>query len=270
MSIPQLGLGVFQVPVEDTQAIVAAALEAGYRSVDTAAAYQNEAGVGDAVAASGLDRAEIFLTTKLANTEHGHDRALAAFDASMDSLRLDYLDLYLIHWPVPSRDLYVETWQALIELQESGRVRAIGVSNFLPEHLERIIAETGVVPAVNQVELHPGFPQSELRAVHARHGIATESYSPLAQADAGLLAEPALTAAAAAHGKSVAQVILRWHVQLGSIAIPKASSPSRLAENLDIFDFELSAAEMAAIDAITSPGRIGGDPATFAVQPEAA
>jgi 2,5-diketo-D-gluconate reductase A len=269
-AIPQLGFGVFQVPPEETERIVAMGLEAGYRSVDTAAAYGNESGVGKAVAASGIDRGELFITTKLANTEHGHDKALAAFDASLERLGLDYVDLFLIHWPVPAHGLYVETWEALVELSQSGRVREIGVSNFLPEHLDQIIEATGVVPAVNQIELHPGFTQRELRAVHARRGIATESWSPLGQADGELFANPVLVAAGAAHGKSVAQVILRWHLQIGAIVIPKASSSARLAENFDVFDFELTDAEIAAIEAIPQPGRLGADPATFIVQPGSA
>jgi 2,5-diketo-D-gluconate reductase A len=262
-TIPRLGLGVFQVPPDETARIVSAGLEAGYRSIDTAAGYENEVGVGQAIAASGIDRRDLFVTTKLRNPEHGHERALAAFDASLERLGIDYLDLYLIHWPVPSTDLYVETWEAFIELAGSGRVREIGVSNFLPEHLERIIAETGVVPALNQVELHPGFPQAELRAVHAQHGIVTESWSPLAQADPVLFENPALMRIAADRAKTPAQVILRWHIQLGAVVIPKASSAERLAENIDVFGFELSDAEMSAISAIGAPGRLGPDPATF-------
>jgi 2,5-diketo-D-gluconate reductase A len=268
VEMPQLGLGVFQVPPEETSALVLDGLGAGYRSVDTAAAYRNEAGVGDAIARSELDRAELFITTKLPNTEHGHAKALAQFDRSLGALGLDYVDLYLIHWPVPSFDLYVETWEALIEIADSGRARAIGVSNFNVDHLERIIAETGVVPAVNQVELHPGFAQAELREAHERHGIVTESWSPLAQADRRVFEHPAITGAATVHGKSAAQVILRWHIQLGCVVIPKASSPRRQAENIDVFDFALSSEEMRAIEAIDVVGRIGGDPATFVSQPE--
>jgi 2,5-diketo-D-gluconate reductase A len=268
VEMPQLGLGVFQVPPDQTSALVGDGLTAGYRSIDTAAAYGNEAGVGEAIAHSGLDRAELFVTTKLPNTEHGRAQALAQFDESLGQLGLDYVDLYLIHWPVPSRDLYVETWQALIEIAETGRARAIGVSNFNADHLERIIAETGVAPAVNQVELHPGFAQVELREFHKRHGIVTESWSPLAQADRRVLEHPAIADAAATHGKSAAQVILRWHIQLGCVVIPKASSPQRQAENIDVFDFELSGEEIKAIDAIDVVGRIGGDPATFVSQPE--
>jgi diketogulonate reductase-like aldo/keto reductase len=269
VEMPQFGLGVFQVPPEDTARIVSDGLAAGYRSVDTAAAYGNESGVGAAIAASGIDRAELFVTTKLPNTEHGRAKALAQFDESLRQLGLEYVDLYLIHWPIPAFDLYCETWQALIEIAETGRARAIGTSNFNIEHLERIIGETGVVPALNQVELHPGFTQSELRAVHERHGIVTESWSPLAQADRRVMEHPAITEAAAAHRKSAAQVILRWHLQLGCVVIPKASSPARLAENIDVFDFELTAEQMKAIDAIDAVGRIGGDPATFTTQPEA-
>jgi len=265
--IPQLGFGVFQVPPQETERIVAMGLAAGYRSIDTAAAYRNESGVGMALAASGIDRSELFITTKLANTEHGHDKALVGLDASLEQLGLDYIDLFLIHWPVPAHGLYVETWEALVELSQSGRVREIGVSNFLPEHLAQIVEATGVVPAVNQIELHPGFTQPELRAAHARYGIVTESWSPLGRADAELFANPVLVAAGAAHGKTVAQVILRWHLQIGAIVIPKASSPSRLAENFDVFDFELTDAEIGAIEAIPQPGRLGGDPATFIVQP---
>jgi len=261
--IPQLGLGVFQVPAPDTATIVGEALAAGYTSVDTAAAYGNEAGVGEAIARSCVNRSALFVTTKLGNPDHGRDKALAAFEESLRALQLEYVDLYLIHWPAPARDLYVETWQALIELADSGQARAIGVSNFNLEHLERIIEETGRVPVVNQVELHPGFDQAELRAFHARHGIVTESWSPLAQADPRLFGHPVLQEIAAAHGKTPAQVILRWHLQLGCVVIPKASSRERLDENIAVFDFELSAAQMAAIDAIDAVGRTGPDPATF-------
>lgn len=268
VEMPQLGLGVFQVAPEKTSALVGDGINAGYRSIDTAAAYRNEAGVGDAIARSEVARADLFITTKLPNREHGHAKALAAFERSLGQLGLDYVDLYLIHWPVPSHDLYVETWQALIEIAGTERARAIGVSNFNADHLERIIAATGVAPAVNQVELHPGFAQAELREVHARHGIVTESWSPLAQADRRVLEHPAITDAAAARGKTAAQVILRWHIQLGCVVIPKASSPQRQAENIDVFDFELTGEEVIAIEAIDVVGRIGSDPATFVTQPE--
>jgi 2,5-diketo-D-gluconate reductase A len=262
-ALPQLGLGVFQVPAPKTATIVATALEVGYRSVDTAAAYGNEEGVGEAVAESGIERSELWITTKLANTEHGRERALAAFEQSLRALRLDYVDLFLIHWPAPMNDLYIETWEALVELAEGGGAQAIGVSNFNIEHLERIIEETGVVPAVNQVELHPGFDQAELRAFHAAHGIVTESWSPLAQADPRLFEHPTLGEVAAAHGKTPAQVILRWHIQLGCVVIPKASSRARLEENMAVFDFELDTQEVRALDAIDAIGRTGPDPSVF-------
>jgi 2,5-diketo-D-gluconate reductase A len=268
VEMPQFGLGVFQVPPPETARIVSDALAAGYRSIDTAAAYVNETGVGEAIARSGIERGELFVTTKLPNTHHGHDTALAQFEESLRRLALDYVDLYLIHWPVPAFDLYPETWEALIKIAESGRARAIGTSNFNIDHLERIIGETGFVPAINQVELHPGFSQAELREFHGRQGIVTESWSPLAQVAPQLMTHPAITDAGTAHDKTAAQVIIRWHVQLGCVVIPKASSPARLAENIDVFDFELSADEMAAIDAIDVVGRIGGDPATFTTQPE--
>jgi 2,5-diketo-D-gluconate reductase A len=261
--IPQLGLGVFQVPPADTSAIVAQALSAGYRSVDTAAAYQNEAAVGQAIAESGLDRADVFLTTKRWNAAQTYDETTQAFEGSLERLGFDYVDLYLLHWPVPSRDLYVEGWRALIDIAASGRARAIGVSNFNVEHIERIVADTGVAPAINQVELHPGFAQNELRQVHARHDIVTESWSPLAQADPKLLGAPAIVEISERHQKSPAQIVLRWHVQLGCVVIPKASSLGRLRENISIFDFELSADEMTRIEQVGAVGRIGPDPATF-------
>lgn len=262
--IPQLGFGVFQVPPQDVERAVTTALEAGYRSIDTAAAYRNEEGVGRAIAASGLPRDEVFVTTKLWNSDHGYDEALRAFDASAGRLGLDTVDLYLIHWPVPSRDRYVETWKALEKLAADGRVRAIGVSNFTIETLQRIFAETGTVPAVNQIELHPHFQQRDLRAVHAEHGIATEAWSPLAQG--GVLSEPTVTRIAEAHGVTPAQAVLRWHLQLGNIVIPKSVTPERIRQNFDVLGFELSADEMAAIGELDSPtGRIGPDPAEFAV-----
>jgi len=261
--IPQLGLGVFQVPPEETGRIVAQALDAGYRSIDTAAAYKNEAAVGAAIAHSALERSELFVTTKRWNAAQGYEETLKAFDDSLARLQLDYVDLYLIHWPVPSIGLYVEGWRALIDIAASGRSRAIGVSNFNAEHIEELIEATGVAPAINQVELHPGFAQAPLRELHQRHGIVTESWSPLAQADPKLLADPAIIEVATAHDKTPAQVVLRWHVQLGCVVIPKASSPARLKENISIFDFELSAAEIAGIDAVDAIGRIGPDPATF-------
>jgi diketogulonate reductase-like aldo/keto reductase len=262
VQIPQLGFGVFQVPLEETERVVSTALEIGYRSIDTAAAYQNEEGVGRAIASSGLARDEVFVTTKLWNADHGYDQALRAFDASLARLGLDTVDLYLIHWPVPSADLYVETWRALEKLASDGRVRAIGVSNFTADHLGRLAAETGTVPAVNQVELHPYFPQTELRAVHAAHGIATEAWSPLAQGGE-LLADATITRLADRYGVTPAQVVLRWHLQLGNIVIPKSVTPARIQENFDVFSFDLSADDLAAITALNTGRRLGADPATF-------
>ncbi|MGH3984122.1 MAG: aldo/keto reductase [Pseudonocardiaceae bacterium] len=259
--IPQLGFGVFQVPVEQTAAVVSTALDVGYRSIDTAAAYQNEAGVGKAIASSGLARDEVFVTTKLWNADHGYDRALRAFDASARRLGLETVDLYLIHWPVPAADRYVETWKALEKLASDGRARAIGVSNFAVEHLRRLIDETATVSAVNQVELHPYFQQTDLRAEHAEHGIATEAWSPLGQGGA-LLSDATITRLADQHGVTPAQVVLRWHLQLGNIVIPKSANPARMRQNLDVFGFELSAEDLSAIADLETGKRIGPDPAT--------
>jgi 2,5-diketo-D-gluconate reductase A len=261
LAIPQLGFGVFQVPPEDTAQAVGTALEAGYRSIDTAAAYRNEAGVGDAIRASGLPRGELFVTTKLWNSDQGYDSALRAFDASMARLGLERLDLYLIHWPVPDRDTYVDTWRALAKLQADGRVQAIGVSNFQESHLRRLFDETGVVPAVNQVELHPHLQQGALRAFHAEHGIVTEAWSPLAQG--ALLSDETVTGLAAKYAKSPAQIVLRWHLQLGNVVIPKSVTPSRIAENIDVFDFELADDDLAAIGELDRGKRTGPDPDTF-------
>jgi len=259
--IPQLGFGVFLVPPEDTEAVVSTALEVGYRSIDTAAAYQNEEGVGRAIASSPLARDEIFVTTKLWNAHHGYDRALRAFDASAQRLGLDTVDLYLIHWPVPAADRYVETWKALEKLAADGRARAIGVSNFAVEYLRRLVDETATVPAVNQVELHPYFQQTDLRAEHAELGIATEAWSPLGQGGA-LLSDPTITRLADRHGVTPAQVVLRWHLQLGNIVIPKSANPARMRQNLDVFGFELSAEDLSAIADLETGKRIGPDPAT--------
>jgi 2,5-diketo-D-gluconate reductase A len=259
--IPQLGFGVFQVPPKETEQVVAEALSAGYRHLDTAAAYRNEGGVGQALHASGIDRDEIFLTTKCWNDDQGYEQAKRACRASLERLELSHLDLYLIHWPVPAHDKYVETWKAFVELQAEGLVRSIGVSNFQPEHLERVIAETGVTPAINQVELHPHFQQVGLRREHERLGILTEAWSPLGQ---GLeLEDPAIVEVAEAHGKTPAQTIIRWHLQLGNVVIPKSVTPSRIAENFDVFDFELSDAQMQEIEARDAGVRIGPDPDTF-------
>ncbi|MDQ5855550.1 MAG: aldo/keto reductase [Actinomycetota bacterium] len=259
--IPQLGFGVFLVPPKDTEAVVSTALEVGYRSIDTAAAYQNEEGVGRAIASSHLARDEVFVTTKLWNAHHGYDRALRAFDASAQRLGLDTVDLYLIHWPVPAADRYVETWKALEKLAADGRARAIGVSNFAVEYLRRLVDETATVPAVNQVELHPYFQQTDLRAEHAELGIATEAWSPLGQGGA-LLSDPTITRLADRHGVTPAQVVLRWHLQLGNIVIPKSANPARMRQNLDVFGFELSAEDLSAIADLETGKRIGPDPAT--------
>jgi diketogulonate reductase-like aldo/keto reductase len=262
VSIPQVGFGVFQIPDARTQEAVEAALEAGYRHIDTAAAYYNEAGVGAAVRASGLPREEVFVTTKLRNGDQGHDSALRAFEDSRRALGLDYVDLYLIHWPVPSQDRYVETWRAFEKLLADGVVRAIGVSNFLPEHLDRLLAETDVVPAVNQIELHPTFQQRPTQEASRKAGIAVEAYSPLGQgAD---LDDPVVTAIADRLGVTPAQVVLRWHVQQGTIVIPKSVNPQRMRQNIDLFGFELTDEDMAAISGLDSPHRIGADPATAA------
>lgn len=260
VTIPQVGLGVYLVPDDGTQVTVEKALELGYRHVDTAAAYDNEAGVGAALRASGLPREEVFVTTKLRNGEQGYDSALRAFEASRAALGLDVVDLYLIHWPVPSKDLYVETWQAFERLLAEGAVRAIGVSNFLPEHLDRLVRECEVVPAINQFEHHPTYRQEATRDAGLRLGVATEAHSPLGRGQD--LEAPAVVAVALDLGVTPAQVILRWHVQRGSVVIPKSVNPERQATNIDLFSFELSADQMAAIDRLDSrDGRIGSDPA---------
>jgi 2,5-diketo-D-gluconate reductase A len=259
--IPQLGFGVFQVPPKDTQRAVELALDAGYRHIDTAAAYANEAGVGAALAASGLSREDVFVTTKLWNTQQGHDSTLTAFEASLERLGLDHVDLYLIHWPVPSEDRFVDTWRAFERIHEEERARTIGVSNFRIEDLERLEVETHTRPTVNQVELHPRFQQAELRAWHADHEVATEAWSPLAQG--GLLDEETIVGIAERHDKTPAQVILRWHLQLGNIVIPKSVTPERIRENIELFDFELSDRDMAEFAKLDSGERIGPDPETF-------
>ncbi|MFF5473899.1 aldo/keto reductase [Streptomyces achromogenes] len=262
VEMPQLGYGVWQVPDDEAERAVAAALEAGYRSIDTAAIYGNEEGTGKAIAASGLPREEIFVTTKVWNSDQGYDATLRAFDTSLAKLGLDYVDLYLIHWPLPSRDAYVDTYKAFEKLYADERVRAIGVSNFLPEHLRRLTGETSVIPAVNQIELHPHLQQRESRAVHGELGIATEAWSPLGQGK-GLLEVPAIVAIARKHDRTPAQVVLRWHLQLGNIVIPKSVTPSRIKENIAVFDFSLDDEDLAAISALNENRRIGPDPATF-------
>lgn len=259
--IPQLGLGVFQVPPRDTARTVEIALRHGYRSVDTAAAYGNEEGVGQALAGSGLPREDVFVTTKLWNRDHGRGRAPRGFEASLRRLGLDYVDLYLIHWPVPARGLYVETWKALEELHADGRARAIGVSNFQAGHLERLLAEAQIVPAVNQVELHPLFQQRELRSFHEERGIVTEAWSPLAQGE--LLRDPTIRAIAATHNRSAAKVILRWHLQLGNVAIPKSVTPERIEQNIAVLDFELSGEEMEQVAGLDANERVGPHPDSF-------
>ncbi|MEA2296951.1 MAG: 2,5-diketo-D-gluconate reductase [Solirubrobacteraceae bacterium] len=261
VEIPQLGLGVFQVPPEDTAENVAVALEAGYRHIDTARAYRNEAGVGDAVRASGLERDDVFITTKCFNDDHGYDSAKAALRRSLETLGMDRVDLYLIHWPVPSQDRYVETWKAMIEDQQEGLARSIGVSNFQPAHLARIIDETGVTPSVNQIELHPLLQQAALRREHADRGIVTEAWSPLAQGR--VLDDPAITEIASAHGKTAGQVVIRWHLQLGNVVFPKSVTPERIEQNVDVFDFELTPEQMDAINALDAGERIGPDPDEF-------
>lgn len=262
VEIPQVGLGVFQVPESRTQHVVETALGMGYRHVDTAAGYYNEAEVGAALRAVGLPREEVFVTTKLRNGDQGFDSTLRAFEDSRKALGLDVVDLYLIHWPVPSKDLYVETWRAFVRLLEEGVVRAIGVSNFLPDHLRRLVAETDVIPAVNQVEVHPSFQQGATLRATLEAGAAVEAYSPLGQgAD---LRTGTVVRIAEAHGVTPAQVVLRWHVQQGRIVIPKSVTPERMRTNLDVFGFVLSAEELAAIDALDSGARIGADPVTAA------
>jgi 2,5-diketo-D-gluconate reductase A len=264
VEIPQLGFGVFQVPPEDTQETVEEALATGYRHIDTAAAYRNEAGVGAALAAAGLPRDEVFVTTKLWNSQQGYDSTLAAFDKSLERLGLEQVDLYLIHWPVPSADRYLDTWRAFERIHEEGRSRSIGVSNFRIEDLERLEAEAEKQPTVNQVELHPHLQQAELRAWHAAHGVVTEAWSPLAQGE--LLDDETIETIAAHHQKTPAQTILRWHLQLGNVVIPKSVTPERIRENFDVFDFELSEDDMATIARLDAGERTGPDPAEFAVQ----
>jgi 2,5-diketo-D-gluconate reductase A len=260
-TIPQLGFGVFKVPPDDTADIVAHALGAGYRLIDTAAMYDNEAGVGRAIAESGVPREDVFVTTKVWNDDQGRDRTLRAFERSLQRLGLDYVDLYLIHWPAPGRDLYVETWRTLTELKRDGRAHSIGVANFLPEDLRRIIEATGEAPALNQVELHPRLQQRELRRVHREHEIVTEAWAPLARTQ--LFDEPTIVDIARRHERTPAQVILRWHIQSGIVAIPKSATPARVEENAAIFDFELSPAEMEAIEGLDAGERVGPDPHTF-------
>ena len=260
--IPQLGLGVFKVGDIEAVEAVGEALRAGYRSIDTAAGYFNERGVGQAIAESGLPRDELFVTTKLANDHHGYDEAMRAVDASMALLSLDYVDLYLIHWPRPHHDKYVDTWRAFEKIHADGRAKAIGVSNFQIPHLLRLFDETDVVPALNQIELHPYLTQANLRAFHSEHGIVTEAWSPLARGGA-LLADAVVTTVAEKYARTPAQIVLRWHVQLGNVVIPKSVTPSRIKENLAIFDFELDPDDVDAIADLDAGRRTGPNPDTF-------
>jgi 2,5-diketo-D-gluconate reductase A len=265
-AMPQFGLGVWQTPQDETARVIECALSAGYRAIDTAAIYGNEAGVGEGLKACGISRDDLFITTKLWNEAQGYDSTLKAFDQSMTRLGLDVLDLYLIHWPSPHRGMYVDTWRAMVELKAQGRIRSIGVSNFEPEHLERIIGETGVTPAVNQVELHPRFQQRPLREVHRRLGIHTQSWSPLGQAwthasRGQLLQDPTVAKVAAKHEKTPAQTIIRWHLENGLIVIPKSVTQSRIRENIDVFNFQLDLNDLQAIAGLDDPnGRMGPHP----------
>jgi 2,5-diketo-D-gluconate reductase A len=260
-ALPSLGFGVFLVPEDQTFDAVGTALQTGYRSVDTAALYGNEAAVGKAIADSELPREDLFVTTKVWNSDQGFDATLAAFDNSICRLSLDYIDLYLIHWPMPARNLYVDTWRALERLQADGRVRSIGVSNFGIDQLQRLLDRCQVAPAVNQIELHPELTQVELRRFHGEHDIVTEAWSPLARG--GVLARTPIVSLAEKYAKTPAQLVLRWHLQLGNVVIPKSVTPARIRENFAIFDFEIADDDMAEISALDSGTRVGPDPATF-------
>ncbi|NLA35482.1 MAG: aldo/keto reductase [Actinobacteria bacterium] len=261
-TIPQLGFGVFLVDDADAQSAVAEALRVGYRSIDTAAVYRNEAGVGRALAESDIPRDELFITTKLWNAQQGYDSTLAAAEKSLGRLGLDHVDLYLIHWPVPSADRYVDTWRAFIELKRRGLVRSLGVSNFNEAHLTRIVDETGETPVINQIERHPFLQQPHLNPIHQEYDIAIEAWSPLGRGN-GVLEDTTIERIAAAHGKTAAQVVLRWHLDTGNVVIPKSVTPSRIAENFDLFDFALTADDLAAIAALDKGERVGPDPEVF-------
>ena len=262
-TIPQIGLGVWQVDPGITAKVVRWGIEAGYRLIDTAEGYRNEEGVGDAIRSAGVPRSELFITSKLRNGAHQRDAALRAFDDTMQKLGIEQIDLFLIHWPVPSQNKYVEAWKTLVELQKAGRIKSVGVSNFNQDHLERIIGETGVTPVVNQIELHPRFQQRDKRDFHKQHNIHIESWSPLGSGR--LLTDPTLEKIARKHGKSVAQVVIRWHLQEGLVVIPKSINQDRIAGNFDVFGFELDADDMQTIRAMDArDGRTGPDPATAA------
>jgi 2,5-diketo-D-gluconate reductase A len=261
-SIPQLGFGVFQVPPEDVERVVATALETGYRSLDTAAMYRNEEGVGRAIASSGIDRGDLFVTTKLDNGPHRAGKTNEAIDVSLAKLGLDYLDLYLIHWPLPKANRYVEAWRAMVTARDDGRIRSIGVSNFMAHHLQRVMDETEVTPAVNQIELHPYFSQVQLRRFDAQHGIATEAWSPLGKGG-DILQDETITGLAEKYGVTPAQVVIRWHLQIGNIVIPKSVTPQRIRTNFDVFDFELDSDDVDAVNALDRGLNLGPDPDTF-------
>jgi 2,5-diketo-D-gluconate reductase A len=261
VGIPQLGFGTWQIEPDEAAGVVGTALDAGYRHIDTAAAYRNERGVGEAIRASGLSRDELFVTTKCWNSTQGYDEAKRALEKSLGRLELDFVDLYLIHWPAPSLGRYVDTWRALVETRDQGLARSIGVSNFQPEHLDRIVEDSGVTPSVNQIELHPRLQQRELREVHARRGIVTEAWSPLAQGE--LIGDPTIGRIAERLGRTPGQVILRWHLQMGNVVFPKSVTPARIVENFDLFSFELPDADVATIGGLEAGRRIGPDPDTF-------
>ncbi len=258
--IPQLGVGVFRIPPEGTTEAVLRALRTGFRLIDTAASYRNETAVGEAIRRSGVGREEVFITTKLSNYDHGRDAALRAFERSLKRIGGDYVDLYLIHWPLPDQNRYVETWRALTELKRDGRVRSIGVANFEVDHLERIVAATGALPAVNQIELHPRLQQAELRRYHAERDILTEAWSPLGAGRC--LDDPTIREVAGRQDRTTAQVVLRWHLQLGNVAIPKSVRPERIDENSRVFDFKLSDEDMRALSLLDAGQRTGPNPAT--------
>jgi len=260
-TIPVIGFGLWQVPNDVAVDATLVAIESGYRHLDTAAVYENESGVGEAIARSGIPREELFVTTKVWNTDHGYDQAMAAMDRSLAALGLDHVDLYLVHWPSPATGNYVETWRAVLAMKEQGKTISVGVSNFHPHHLERIIGEFGVVPVLDQVELHPNLQQRDVRSFNASHGIITEAWSPLASGE--LLDDPTITAIAARHGVSTAQVMIRWHLQLGHVVLPKSVTPDRIRQNIDVFGFNLDAGDLAAIGEMDKGKRTGPNPDEF-------